>query len=99
MQHIEIYQPSSRGGREARPQLSSSQPGTCGKNFVAPFEGPLQQGSFLVWQNAKDAAPVPFSFLIRPSPSSYDSTNRSKERDYPSRVPPSPGVDPPVDGG
>ena len=52
-----------------------------------------------IFRTPKDDASVSFSFLIRSDPSPYDSTNRSKERDYPSRVPPSPGVDPPVDGG
>jgi hypothetical protein len=52
-----------------------------------------------IFKTPKDDVPVAFSFLIRPDPLPYDSTNRSQERDYPSRVPPSPGVDPPVDGG
>jgi hypothetical protein len=52
-----------------------------------------------VFKTPKDDAPVSFSFLIPSNPSPYDLSNRSKERDYPSRVPPSPGVDPPVDGG
>jgi len=52
-----------------------------------------------IFMTPKDDAPVAFSFLIRPDTQPYDSTNRSQERDYPSRVPPSPGVDPPADGG
>jgi hypothetical protein len=52
-----------------------------------------------IFTTPKDDAPVTFSFLIPKLQAPYDSTNRSKERDYPSRVPPSPGVDPPVDGG
>ena len=42
-----------------------------------------------IFMTPKDDAPVAFSFLIRPDPQPYDSTNRSQERDYPSRVPPS----------
>jgi hypothetical protein len=52
-----------------------------------------------IFKTPKDDAPVAFSFLIPSGTASYDSSNRSQERDYPYRVPPSPGVDPPVDGG
>ncbi len=52
-----------------------------------------------IFLTPKDDAPVVFSFLIRSEPPPYDAINRSQERDYLSRVPPSPGVDPPVDGG
>jgi len=48
-----------------------------------------------IFRTPKDTAPVAFAFLTRATPRHYDERNRSQEREYLSRVPPSPKVIPP----